>query len=257
VISRGRSALVAAAAAMTAAAACAPLLDFGALEHRVQPATVDAGGDAEDDGLVGGRSAGDSAPGAEEGLPPETASADAASGDGGGASGDADATVTDAGDAVSLSPSNDAPEEPFDAMCPGADGACAPAVAPDPCAAVRAADNGTYCGSSNQSGFDPDAASPSALYDCQDGATVEETPCDAGCRVAPSGFADTCNPDPCAGVPTSANGYFCGSSTELGFDPGPANPRDLYGCQYGSTVTTLLCARGCFPAEAGQQDRCD
>jgi len=121
----------------------------------------------------------------------------------------------------------------------------------DPCAHVASADNGLYCGASTQSGFAVD--SPLKLFNCQNGhGTV--TNCPFGCVVAPAGTADSCRADPCAGVPSSGNGVYCGRSNQAGFRGG--NDQVLYNCQNGHTASTQVCARSCVVAPAGSPDRC-
>jgi hypothetical protein len=80
------------------------------------------------------------------------------------------------------------------------DGTCT-AIAPvagaaDPCGNVAAADNGTYCGSSTQSGFG--SGKPGVLYDCENGFVASTTKCPYGCFIAAAGMADGCNAAPVA-----------------------------------------------------------
>jgi hypothetical protein len=90
-------------------------------------------------------------------------------------------------------------------------------------------------------------------------------------RVSPPGahrygspeFDGTCNaittsgraPNPCANVPSSGNGLYCGRSTEDGFAGG--DPDTLYDCRDGATVSTTACPNGCFIAPAGTADGCN
>lgn len=70
----------------------------------------------------------------------------------------------------------------------------------DPCA--TAPSGGLYCGQSPQWG----GGQKDVLYDCQNGVTVNKTPCPNGCRVAPYGQNDACNPPPPPPPPQDAGG---------------------------------------------------
>jgi hypothetical protein len=63
------------------------------------------------------------------------------------------------------------------------------------------------------------------------------------------------NPDPCANVPPSGNGSYCGTSTQNGFGGGA--PGTLYDCQNGVTASTTVCQSGCFIAPVGKPDGCN
>ena len=121
-----------------------------------------------------------------------------------------------------------------------------------PCAHVPGSGNGVYCGSSTQDGFS--GGSPTETYDCQNGQVASTTACPFGCFIAPAGKADGCAADPCAGVPGSGNGAYCGSSTQDGFKGG--NARLVYDCQNGHTAGVTTCGGSCVVAPAGQADHC-
>jgi hypothetical protein len=128
-----------------------------------------------------------------------------------------------------------------------------PSSSANPCAHVPSSGNGVYCGSSTEDGFG--GGSSTELYTCQNGKVVATTSCPAGCNVAPAGQADTCRADPCAHVPASGNGNYCGRSTEDGFSGGL--PSDMYDCQNGRTASFSACQWGCYVAPAGQADGCN
>lgn len=123
----------------------------------------------------------------------------------------------------------------------------------NPCAHVPQSGNGVYCGSSTEDGFA--SGSPTELYTCLNGAVAGTSSCPAGCNVAPAGQADTCRADPCAKVPASGNGGYCGRSTEDGF--GGGQPLDMYDCQNERTASMTACRFGCYVAPAGQADGCN
>jgi hypothetical protein len=60
--------------------------------------------------------------------------------------------------------------------------------------------------------------------------------------------------DPCSGVPSSADGVYCGSSTQSGFKGGSSST--LYTCHGGQVTGTQSCKFGCYVAPAGQADGC-
>jgi hypothetical protein len=121
-----------------------------------------------------------------------------------------------------------------------------------PCSHVPAADNGLYCGTSNQSGFS--GGSATEIYNCQGGAVSGTTSCQFGCYTAPAGKDDGCYADPCTGVPASGNGIYCGSTRQGGFQGGSS--RLLYNCSNGRTLSTSTCGGSCVVAPAGQADHC-
>ena len=135
---------------------------------------------------------------------------------------------------------------------PEFNGTCNHLALQGPCSRVGSAYNGVYCGSSTQNGFA--GGSPLTLYNCQNGATASTSACAYGCYTAPSGKADGCDADPCAGVAASGNGLYCGSSTQSGFKGG--NARLLYNCQGSRTAGTTTCGGNCVVAAAGTADHC-
>jgi hypothetical protein len=160
-----------------------------------------------------------------------------------------------------------------DGAAPASDGAPADAAQPadassgdagsapvDPCHAVPSTDYGLYCGTSTQNSFDTSAANPNTLYDCEGGATASTRSCANGCYVAAAHEPDGCRAsptvDPCAGVHTTGNGIFCGTSTQYGFNTNAADTNDLYTCNGGVTVQATRCAQGCNVAAAGTPDSC-
>jgi len=130
------------------------------------------------------------------------------------------------------------------------DGTCA-AIAPkasagNPCGNVGAANNGTYCGKSRQSGFLGGA--PDTLYDCQNGWVASTKICAFGCFTAPAGQDDGCNAAPAdGGAGEVARGGASDASAEAdagserdagaGVDPGMGNPP-------GGASTSSGCAVG-------------
>jgi hypothetical protein len=99
--------------------------------------------------------------------------------------------------------------------------------------------NGWYCGSSV--GRDPDT-----LYYCENGNLTVTQTCAAGCRIAPSGQADFCEPN---GVCPNGNGWYCGETVGL-------DPSTVYHCRYGNYAVQQVCAHGCQVAPAGEADFC-
>ncbi len=77
----------------------------------------------------------------------------------------------------------------FDGTC---DAITVTGATSNPCANVPRSDDGEYCGTSTESGFDATRAVPSYLYDCHSGAVARTEPCPAGCVVEPAGQADRC-----------------------------------------------------------------
>lgn len=110
------------------------------------------------------------------------------------------------------------------------DGTClaiVPSVGADPCANVSSANNGWYCGKSNQNGFG--GGSSTTLYDCQDGYVAKTQACPLGCFVAGAGQADGCNTAVDAGSDASAHGGADGgkdAETDASppVPPGPTGP---------------------------------
>jgi hypothetical protein len=124
---------------------------------------------------------------------------------------------------------------------------------PNPCAKVPGADSGVYCGSSRQNGFA--GGSGNTLYTCNGGKTTATASCASGCFIAPAGQSDGCVTNPCANVPASANGKYCGTSTQGGFADGA--PSVVYDCENGRVASSQSCAKGCTVAPAGQADHCN
>jgi hypothetical protein len=134
--------------------------------------------------------------------------------------------------------------------------ACQPPPPPvaNPC--MYAAD-GDYCGESvTKDNFG--SGVPGHLYTCRGAAVVRDVVCDAGCAQHPSPTPDACNPpppppDPCNGVP--GYGYFCGESTQYGFNArGVAGT--LYLCSSGVTASQTACGFGCIVNPPGTDDAC-
>jgi hypothetical protein len=123
----------------------------------------------------------------------------------------------------------------------------------DPCTHVPAANNGLYCGRSNQTGFA--GASSYIVYDCESGRTKGIQTCPWGCFMANPGTNDGCNPDPCTNVSGGNDGAYCGKSNQSGF--GGGDPSTLYTCSGGVTTQTQTCTKGCYIANAGTQDGCN
>jgi hypothetical protein len=88
-----------------------------------------------------------------------------------------------------------------------------------------------------------------------DAPTSEGAPDDGATGEAASPF-DGATGNPCAHVPSADNGAFCGTSTQLGFDPSKADPSTLYVCQNGLVASSTFCANGCYVADAGTPDGC-
>ncbi len=127
----------------------------------------------------------------------------------------------------------------------------------NPCAGVSHANNGLYCGLSNQtaSGFNRAIADQKTVYECFDGQIANEEHCRTNCFVAPPGHPDGCG-DPCSGV--TEDGFYCGRTNLLGFRPGVAQPDWLYHCVNQVAVPDLIenCGnRGCDINLAGP-DHC-
>lgn len=89
----------------------------------------------------------------------------------------------------------------------------------------------------------PDAGDSAAALDAGDAANdaLDAAPLDAG--------------NPCSNVPSSGNGFYCGSSQENGFAGGATNT--LYQCADGSTASTNPCAVDCVTAPPNYSDTCD
>lgn len=126
----------------------------------------------------------------------------------------------------------------------------------DPCAGVSSTNNGAFCGTSNQLGFNPGVADSGTLYTCHNGRTVDTAFCDQGCIVGATGQPDTCRNDPCANVASASNGMYCGASTQAGFNPAAADPVTLFYCKDRHTLWAQPCANGCFVAPSGLPDGC-
>jgi hypothetical protein len=62
----------------------------------------------------------------------------------------------------------------------------------NPCAQVPIVDNGYYCATTTQFGFDPSATDGTSLYKCQDGTVAGTQACPNGCIAAPAGMPDSC-----------------------------------------------------------------
>jgi hypothetical protein len=69
---------------------------------------------------------------------------------------------------------------------------CTPPGDADPCMNVPSADNGCYCGLSTQYMFNPSAAVPTCLYDCQDGGISHTVLCPQGCTLNQMNMQDFC-----------------------------------------------------------------
>ncbi len=126
----------------------------------------------------------------------------------------------------------------------------------DACANVPPSQNGTYCGSSNQSYFQPTLADQNTVYTCVNGHTVDSVWCEHGCTPAGANHPDVCNDDPCAAVPPADNGVFCGRSPQAHFATSLADQISLYYCQNGRTLWAQSCTNGCYVAAGGQDDGC-
>jgi hypothetical protein len=126
----------------------------------------------------------------------------------------------------------------------------------NPCANVSGANNGTYCGSSTQSGFagGPDV-SPTTLYDCENGRVASTRSCSEGCQVAGAGMSDSCYGDPCTHVSAANGGLYCGKSTQSGFTG--ASSYVVYDCEGGRSASVQTCKWGCYVAGAGTNDGCN
>jgi hypothetical protein len=130
--------------------------------------------------------------------------------------------------------------------------------ASDPCAQVAHGNNGTYCSSSTQNGFNAEGTAVSgSVYSCVDGVTAHVSACAAGCVVAPSGQPDSCVNDPCTAVSPGDNGRYCGRSNQAGFNLSAANPLTVYNCVNGRSLDSGACKSGCFIAGAGSPDGCN
>jgi hypothetical protein len=63
----------------------------------------------------------------------------------------------------------------------------------DPCTGVSSANNGVFCGRSNQFGFNPHGtAGDTTLYYCENGHSKWAQICARGCYLAPAGIVDGC-----------------------------------------------------------------
>jgi hypothetical protein len=58
---------------------------------------------------------------------------------------------------------------------------------------VPNADDGLYCGHSNQNGFNQSLANRNWVYDCENHSVAEVIECANGCFVARNGSPDGCN----------------------------------------------------------------
>lgn len=127
----------------------------------------------------------------------------------------------------------------------------------DPCGGLASL-SGAYCGTSTQSGFNANrSAEPNRVYYCSAGVAVSSTACPNGCYVASAGRPDGCIvDDPCAAVPSSRRGTYCGSSMQNGFKRASADPSTLYLCEGGRSRSAIRCANGCFVAPPGREDGC-
>src|SRR5262249_4045850 len=142
---------------------------------------------------------------------------------------------------------------------------CNPGAAANPCSQVTHANNGQYCGTTRQANFDKNNAyivDPNTVYECFDGQIANETHCAAGCFVAAAGQPDACNSsDPCARVPSSGDGLYCGRTSQSTFNPlGTADPDAVYHCIGGHTTEYAFCppnGNGCNIAPPGQPDACN
>jgi hypothetical protein len=67
-------------------------------------------------------------------------------------------------------------------------------------------------------------------------------------------FSIEASTNPCAHVPSSADGVYCGSSRQSGFTGG--SPTVTYDCENGRVARTTSCAGSCVVAPAGQADHC-
>lgn len=97
------------------------------------------------------------------------------------------------------------------------------------------------------------------LYTCSGGTFTPKQACAGQCltmfeQPATGACMPDASNDPCSGVPSSADGIYCGASTQNGFGGGESST--LYDCRNGTTVSVRSCANGCYSAPAGQQDGC-
>ena len=63
----------------------------------------------------------------------------------------------------------------------------------NPCANVPSVDNGIYCATTTQFGFDPSHADGTSIYTCTDGQASQVQPCANGCAQEAMGTPDQCN----------------------------------------------------------------
>lgn len=100
-----------------------------------------------------------------------------------------------------------------------------------------------YCGGDYVPG------DPSTLYRCSNHRLSEESYCDHGCHVMPSGYNDYCNPAPSLGWCPN-NGLYCGGDYIAG------DPNTLYRCTSHQLSVEEQCANGCMVNPDGVNDRC-
>lgn len=149
--------------------------------------------------------------------------------------------------------------------CPADCGSCPASVCP------CFSGDGAYCGSSAASqGTSRGCTIPVAtgnggnLLRCSGGVWSLQQTCTAGCNVAPAGTNDSC----ATARPTcpcfSGNGAYCGSSAaSLAASRGcvipvaAGNLGNLLRCSGGAWTLQQACARGCYVAPPGSDDRCN
>ncbi|MGZ3423021.1 MAG: hypothetical protein ACXVEF_29955 [Polyangiales bacterium] len=112
------------------------------------------------------------------------------------------------------------------------------------------AKSGEYCGGDKVSN-----ASGSRLYRCSGPNTAAKlvSVCSYGCKVAPAGSDDFCNPKPPPTCDSTAKtGDYCG-----GDKVSYGSPNTLYHCSGPGHATALnVCSAGCVVAPAGSDDHC-
>ncbi|MGH7435315.1 MAG: hypothetical protein ACRENE_06545 [Polyangiaceae bacterium] len=98
-------------------------------------------------------------------------------------------------------------------------------------------------------------ADPARLFLCNSGAVAGSVVCQNGCYPQNAGQNDYCvGTDPCVSNVFGAGqqATYCGASLSPN-----ASQNTLYTCSGPTTVSTMICARGCLAAPPGQVDQCN
>jgi hypothetical protein len=140
---------------------------------------------------------------------------------------------------------------------PGGDAGAGPPASDGAADASRGRDDGADATPDTAATIVESPDAPSAVSAAEASTGPDASVDSPGAADAAAGLDATTGADPCAAVSSVANGHFCGSETQWGFDPSAADPNTLYTCSDGRTEATTVCPHGCTMNQFFMDDSCN